>query len=277
MKDLFITYSNDNHSIVNGHVYEVIDMWYKLRKFKPKILLFDYNTYTNFRKIVSYKYNFNDDLLDIVMSNTYFYKIKKLNKFYNSIILSTDGKIDRNNLFITDIFIGFRCSNIAENFRKHILSKQKYLLYDYRIYDNGIDGFESIDYVKKIYFDIIKYKKEKNWNYNLLYLTKYTKEYDRYYEIENALIISDYLPNAIKPPVDNMFDLFSTYIYTPVKRKFDCSNRLIKECQYFGKKVDMSLVDYFDKALDIRLKDDLDSIDLEKDDFIEDFIKELIK
>ena len=51
------------------------------------------------------------------------------------------------------------------------------------------------------------------------------------------------------PPVDNLFDKFSTYIYTPVPRKWDCSPRFIAECKYYGKEVIYHNIDYWDVDL----------------------------
>lgn len=38
-------------------------------------------------------------------------------------------------------------------------------------------------------------------------------------------------------PVDDLFDLFDTYIYTPTAKNWDCSSRLIPECFYYNKNI----------------------------------------
>lgn len=38
-------------------------------------------------------------------------------------------------------------------------------------------------------------------------------------------------------PIDNFFNRFDIYIYTPTPKNWDCSSRLIPECNYFNKKV----------------------------------------
>jgi hypothetical protein len=38
-------------------------------------------------------------------------------------------------------------------------------------------------------------------------------------------------------PVENIFEKFDTYIYTPTKGSFDCSPRFIAECKYYNKNI----------------------------------------
>jgi hypothetical protein len=38
-------------------------------------------------------------------------------------------------------------------------------------------------------------------------------------------------------PIDNFFNRFDVYIYTPTPKNWDCSSRLIPECSYFNKEV----------------------------------------
>lgn len=71
-------------------------------------------------------------------------------------------------------------------------------------------------------------------------------------------------------PMEDFFNKFDTYIYTPVNRKFDCSPRLVTECFMQGKKVFKEL-DYYDIGLETRYNDcinDLQSLDLNENDKI---------
>ena len=49
-------------------------------------------------------------------------------------------------------------------------------------------------------------------------------------------------------PIEDFFNKFDTYIYTPVARKFDCSPRLVTECFLQNKKLFLHL-DYMDIGL----------------------------
>lgn len=51
----------------------------------------------------------------------------------------------------------------------------------------------------------------------------------------------------IKPPVCNLFNRFSAYVYTPVPRKFDCSPRFLAECVHYGREVIFHNIDYWDE------------------------------
>lgn len=70
--------------------------------------------------------------------------------------------------------------------------------------------------------------------------------------------------------MDDFFNKFDTYIYTPVNRKFDCSPRLVTECFMQGKKVIKEL-DYYDVGLETRYNDcinNLESLNLTENDYI---------
>ena len=83
------------------------------------------------------------------------------------------------------------------------------------------------------------------------------------------------------PPVKNLFEKFSTYVYTPVKRKWDCSPRFIAECKYFNKEVIFHNIDYWkeDKGLYWRqwdIENNFDSLFLKEDDEIIQILKNII-
>jgi len=282
MKYLFLTYSEDSSGI-SGHIYEVIDYYIKLKQFSPIILLLHQEVYSQLEKIIKYKYDLDASLYNDLISNTEYYSQRYINNFQNDIIISTNGKISSNKLWKCNTFVGFKCSSISA-FHNFIVAKQKFMLEDSRVYNNlqveelNLSNFDYqvVDYNKKIYYKYIK-KPTSNPNKTLLYLTKSCKEYNNYTKYDNTIIVSDYLEgsNIYEPPIDDLFSKFDTYIYTPVSRKFDCSNRLIKECQYFNKKVILD-IDYYDKALDVRYNDSIDNTDLDKDDFIVNFIGDLL-
>ena len=94
-----------------------------------------------------------------------------------------------------------------------------------------------------------------------------------------ALPEYDNISNVVQivAPVENLFDKFGTYIYTPIQRQFDCSSRLVTECFMQGKKV-IKQLDYHDLALETRYSDcvnRLNSLNLTIDDSILDIIKSI--
>jgi hypothetical protein len=72
----------------------------------------------------------------------------------------------------------------------------------------------------------------------------------------------------------DLYENFRTYIYTPIKRKFDCSNRMIAECKLLGKNVIYYLDEnYFEEDLGLKYR----KLDIEKDDFTLNKNDEIIK
>ena len=74
----------------------------------------------------------------------------------------------------------------------------------------------------------------------------------------------------VEAPLEDFFNKFDTYIYTPVNRKFDCSPRLVTECFMQRKNVFKDL-DYYDIGLETRYNDcinNLNSLDLNENDQI---------
>ena len=89
--------------------------------------------------------------------------------------------------------------------------------------------------------------------------------------------------NFVKPPVNNLFSKFNTYIYTPTPKTFDCSPRLIAECKYYNKQVVYHNItaEYLkkDKGLNYRINDiesGLHNITLTDDDDIFNILNERI-
>ena len=141
---------------------------------------------------------------------------------------------------------------------------------DYRVYGKN-KYFKSIDYVKKIPFKYYKKSNKKFDNTGLIYMTHVCRKIDpkiveTYHKKSNCkktyLIVPYKLPEydtienviQVEAPLENLFDRFDVYIYTPVARHFDCSPRLITECFFHNKKVFKDL-DYFDIGLEIRYND----------------------
>ena len=86
-------------------------------------------------------------------------------------------------------------------------------------------------------------------------------------------------------PIIDFMEEFNHYVYTPIERKFDCSNRLLAECKHYNKIISLYNIDndYLEQDLGLkyRLEDikNLESITLirkEQDEII-NILREVIK
>jgi len=270
-----------NHGI-SGHIYEIIDYYLLLKEYYNICLIISDNIQRHtLSDIINSKYNITEEELEILLSNTIFHK--NPNIIICSNVLIVDGYYDSVNLVVRakNIFM-FSCplDNAYSSRDNH------YILHDYRIYK---EGKNTINYKKKIYLDRLK-SIETTENNILLYGTKNCREIKNIDEIVNyvdgkIICITD-IPMIDTedviykyPPVDNLFELFDTYIYTPVSIKFDCSPRFIVECKYYNKNVIYYNIDYDDIGLYWRRYDidnDFQSLFLTKDDDIIDIIGDKI-
>jgi hypothetical protein len=287
--DLWLSYtwSNNNHGVC-GHTYEVIDYYHVLRNnFKVGILLCEDIDWSLFETSIRSKYNFTDNEIEDIRLNTVFVHRPTLVKGQN--ILFTDGGVvnmQSVTLLFDNIFY-FACGNkeIKDNIKDNV-----WILQDDRVYEpvkkNGVN------YKKKILFDKLKPATHSN-NTVLVYATKNCRHLDTYDELlqygDNILAITnkENMPkpvpgiNFVIPPVDNLFEQFGTYVYTPVKRKWDCSPRFIAECKYYGKQVIFHNIDYWeeDRGLYWRnwdIENDFDSLHLRTSDDIVNILKGII-
>lgn len=281
------SWSNVDHGIC-GHTFELIDYFFILKKsFKVGIFLAENINWEILEKAIRCKYNFNDHEIEEIKKNTVFSNKPKILLGKN--ILFVDGGVinmQKISLFFNNIFY-FACGNkeIKNNETKNV-----WILQDDRVYDQV--KLNGINYKKKILFDKLKRfeKFEKNI---LIYATKNCRKIDDYSEYkkygdkilviinEKNQFIDDENFTFLIPPVENLFSKFETFVYTPVKRKWDCSPRFIAECKYFNKKVIFHKIDYWneDRGLYWRVWDienDFDSLYLKSDDEIISIMKEKI-
>jgi hypothetical protein len=287
--DLWLSYSwsNNNHGIC-GHTFEVIDYYHILKNhFRVGILIAEELDWTTFEKSIRSKYNFSNEEIDDIKSNTVFSLRPSLLKGRN--ILFTDGGVvnmSTKTLLFDNIFY-FACGNreIKDNNKSNV-----WILQDNRVYEpvkrNGID------YKKRILFDRLK-AIDSCKDQLLIYATKNCRNITDYqqFKIYNlpVLVITneENKPNNIlgfefvTPPVNDIFTEFSTYLYTPVPRQWDCSPRFIAECHYYGKQVIYHNIDYWhiDHGLRIRkwdIDNDFDSLYLRDNDPVVNILKDII-
>ena len=150
----------------------------------------------------------------------------------------------------------------------------------------------GINYKKRILFNKLKTIGSSK-DALLVYATKNCRNLDSYEELfyygDNILAITnkENKPADIDgitfviPPVDNLFESFNKYIYTPVNRKWDCSPRFIAECKWYGKEVIYHNIDYWDVDHGLRVRqwdidNDFDSLHLHIDDSIISILKGIL-
>lgn len=287
--DVILTYSPIIE--ITGHIFECFDYYLFLRQYCNVGILFFCGLSIDKLKIVwNSKYNIPFDTVvnDIIQINIATLQNRIINFSNNTAVIITDGNIkslEDNKIFLaTHKLYGFMCE--YDNFDKVKINNHITYLQDYRIYGKN-KYFKSIDYVKKLPFKFYKKCIQPNKNIGMIYMTYVCrkvqphtiKEYHKMSGCNKTFLIVPYkLPEydnieniiQVEAPIENLFDKFDTYIYTPVNRKFDCSPRLVTECFMHNKKVFKDL-DYYDIGLEIRYNDcinNLEQLNLKENDKI---------
>ena len=304
--DLYLSMTwppNTDHG-VSGHIYEIIDYYLLLKDhLKVGIAICENMTWKQFRSIIVSKYNVSDSELTEIEHSTVFHPRPKILRGNN--VLFVDGGIKNCLhahgvlLFFNHIF-SFRCAK--EDTHHDLIYKNLTLLQDNRVYSDE-DNNIAIDYKKRIKFDSYNDVAQTRTNTALLYLTKNCRllsdgdiiDVIRTYDYENYMILTS-TPKEHKSrfanhdnlhfpamPVDNIFEKFDTYIYTPTKGSADCSPRFIAECKHYGKEIIYHNIDesYLDRDPGLKyrrydIENDFDSVNLKPDDDIIDILHERI-
>ena len=293
--DVILTYSPIIE--ITGHIFECFDYYLFLRQFcKAGIMFFCGLSREKLKKVFETKYiipfaDIEADLIQIdAVSPTSKKQIISFRK--DTTVILADGNIkslEYNNILLaTNKLYGFLCE--YDEFDKIKTNNHITYLQDYRVYGKN-QHFKSIDYVKKLPFKFYKRSNKQFDNTGLIYMTYVCRKVlpsviEHYHKLSGctkSLLVVPYklpeydnIPNVmqVEAPLDDFFNKFDTYIYTPVNRKFDCSPRLVTECFMQGKRVFKQL-DYYDIGLETRYNDcvnDLQSLDLNENDAILDIL-----
>jgi len=275
--DIIFSTSWVEHNI-SGHLFEMLEYWLCLKDIKKIKLLFA-NTYLTSDIIIQCakdKYDITEK--EIIELNDAIVVHNKLQVLHAP---STNFVVVDGNMFLFDdkvlncknIF-AIRCGNIEKTGKtKH---KNFILLHDTRVYDDSAvlreTGLRVYHFTKKFMFNRFKEIRHVK-NKKMMYITKNCRDIEEKDILpiidSNTVIFTDSeqiqskynsMCQTMLIPVQNMHEEFSTYIYTPVQRKFDCSPRLIAECKWYNKEVQLHNIDYTDKGLLQRIED-LENID----------------
>ena len=270
---------------ISGHVFELIEYFYYFRFYHNVncCIFFPFSSVTEeiFKKCLE-KYTFTKEEIDVYNSNTFFDSDPKI--IDSNIHLVVDG-----NLW-SPVFKGIikakkKIFLMCNNFET--LDKADIILQDSRIYEDLPNSFH---YVKKILFDKFKKVNECKTNTGLIYGTTncrkvdydYLEEVDKEYNLDDYVVLSNEdfsVPRKfrlLRVPVDDVYSLFKTYIYTDLKGtcKMDCSPRFIAECKYYNRNVK-----YFNKFWNLGLKvrkydieNNFEKLFLTKEDKIIDYL-----
>lgn len=288
---IYVTYGFHKQRSFSGHIYELIDYFVYLHKHYysfVKILLPPNIPRQLFLQCLRCKYV--ENVHQMVIDNIVTWSDIKLTD--KDVILSVDGTLFPNmsKPLKFGAFIGLRCDTYC--YKEYLICKRYIMLQDYRLYGDTYLNFEVYHYKKKIYFGIIKEShkepfyptalvystKELRYNLNITDLLQYEfKEYLIANENkELTLTIKDKLFVYKKVPIDSIFDKFSCFIYIPPITNFDCSNRFIKECQYFDKQI-LFYNNVIPLSVLIRLFDPLPDIDLSYDEELPCLLEDVLK
>jgi hypothetical protein len=255
-----LTTSYEARHGVCGHMFEMIEYFMHFRFHKnlnAAILLTDGTQLPEFYSAIQNKYDLTDDELSQFKEHTYVSYQPKV--ILTNTLLIVDGSLRTFGAdLIASKIVLLRC---AED---DIVHENVLVLQDNEVY-NPLPN--SIHYKKKVLFEKFKKYDVSSPNVAMFYLTTNCREignnevqkiiskypFDKYIAISNNLLNIDGV-EVKKAPVDNIWSLFDTYIYTNTAKKFDCSPRFIVECEYYGKNV-VYEIDYFDKGLEVRRQD----------------------
>jgi hypothetical protein len=285
---LSYSWSNNNHGIC-GHTYEVVDYYYILKNhFKTGIFLAEDIDWNMFECAIRSKYAFTDEEIVDIKNNTVFGLRPSVVKA-NNMLFTDGGVVNMSNVsLLCDNVIYFACGNKEI---KNNVNPKVWVLQDNRVYETvKVNG---INYKKRILFDKLKTIGPAK-DALLVYATKNCRDLRNYEELFHygdsilAITNTENKPEDIEgitfviPPVDNLFEQFTTYIYTPVNRKWDCSPRFIAECKYYNKQVVFHNIDYWDVDHGLRVRqwdidNDFNSLYLKPNDAIIDILKNITK
>lgn len=237
---------------ISGHVFEILDYYIILSNVYNVCILFGdtFTTWSELHEVIITKYDLSSTRLQQIKQSTYMLDKPKYIKGSN--ILFVDGDLHRlkaqGTKLIFDNIFAFKCSKYDTLYD---VPYDVHILQDDRVYRdcNPEDTELSINYKKKINFDILKSIKPDKPNVALLYATINCRDIESttLHEIIETMDFDEYIlvsehperyvherVSGVTPPVSDIFNKIRAFIYTPLSGGFDGSPRLPAECKYYG-------------------------------------------
>jgi hypothetical protein len=309
--EVILTYSShDNKHGICGHFFEVIEYYILLKKYYNVEIVLGEDISKEEIEISLSKYDPN-----LVKDLKIKFSRPRIYNCPNTILIFTDGLLNDVNIYNVKGLILFPCG--TRDYSKfplynNIIGKILFMV-DERLNYKLPPKAKKINYVKKLNFDALNpILKTDRFNYMerllpnevILYATSncklinnctIKKHLSNLNNLERLLILinkeSPLLDDPIIDkqvcyrvvPIHNIFEIMSTYIYTPIERKWDCSPRMIAECKYFGIPViyDNNIDDDYlkiDTGLMVRkwdIENNFDSLYLDDSDIIIETIRQI--
>lgn len=301
--EVLLTYSPISE--VTGHIYEVFEYYLLLRKHYRTAMFFHAPGLRKESIINSLKDKYRISWESYAHDFYHSDRLERIIGAESCVTILCDGNIkslwDSRIVLATPVLLGFRCGNYDfDSVRVETSQFNNFtFLQDYRVYATQKCPFSTIDYRKKFNFPAFRNREACvcNTDTALMYLTRNC----RYLSLSGVREVMEAFPHdryivltptpdeykalkstkvlVVQPPIYPFFNSFSTYIYTPVPRRFDCSPRLITECAFYGKEVQYFLgEDYYDIGLQVRKSDieadpSLQCLTLQEDDSIIDIVR----
>jgi hypothetical protein len=277
-------------------MYELIDYFYVCKKagINCAILLSDGVDKQAFLNAIQNKYHFDIDIL----ADTIECHQPKIIMANNVCIVDGSWRVLDCTIYADNMFL-LRCSEDDFSFFSNNKTiKQTHIMQDFKLYPERFEDLnvKVVDYVKKILWGRYIVPNNVKTNTGLFYLTTncraVTPEYiqniidkeicEKYIIVTNKPLLYQSLASEkikiLEAPVQNIFECFDTYIYTPTELQSDCSPRFIVECAVYGKTV-VYEIDYICPGIECRKEDiqrDLSSLELTADDSFISYVKEFI-
>lgn len=282
--DIAITTSFEFKFGVCGHLYEMIDYYWAIKRYtnlRPCILLTDGTTINEFNLAVKQKYQ------DIVIEDVCYKPSPRVIIANSLLVVDGSPRLRNAELMLKNVFL-FRCSE--KDFEYYTSKKIKvFLLQDFEVYDDKPSNLNLIDYKKKILFSKYKVYNNSVEDTAMFYLTdicraltqEQLEDSIKKYGFKTNIILTNNpslytLDNVYTVPLEDIWNKFSTYIYTAIPRQRDCSSRFILECMYYNKDIIYD-IDYYDNALEVRKKDGLNGTSLLPNDLFLELLNEQIE